>query len=129
MNKRSIQREAIMNTIADRKDHPTAEIIYHEIKKEIPSLSLGTVYRNLRLLEEQGKINAITVDGITRFDPNTNTHAHFVCKCCKNVIDMSISSKDIVNCINDEFEGKIIDVDTTFSGICHNCLTNKELKN
>ena len=53
MIKYSRQRESIVNFLASRTDHPTAETIYQNIKKEFPNISLGTVYRNLSLLEER----------------------------------------------------------------------------
>ena len=56
MIKYSRQRESIVNFLASRTDHPTAETIYQNIKKEFPNISLGTVYRNLSLLEEIGEI-------------------------------------------------------------------------
>ena len=60
MIKYSRQRESIVNFLASRTDHPTAETIYQNIKKEFPNISLGTVYRNLSLLEEIGEIIKIS---------------------------------------------------------------------
>ena len=56
MIKYSRQRECIVNFLASRTDHPTAETIYLNTKKDFPNISLGTVYRNLSLLEEIGEI-------------------------------------------------------------------------
>ena len=55
--KYSRQREAIVNFLKDRKDHPTADFIYRHIREEYPNISLGTVYRNLALLEELGMVS------------------------------------------------------------------------
>lgn len=54
--KRSRQREAIVLFLKNRKDHPTADIVYQEIRHDIPNISLGTVYRNLSLLADRGDI-------------------------------------------------------------------------
>ena len=65
MIKYSRQRESIVNFLASRTDHPTAETIYQNIKKEFPNISLGTVYRNLSLLEEIGEIIKISTGVLT----------------------------------------------------------------
>lgn len=64
MIKYSRQRESIVNFLASRTDHPTAETIYQNIKKEFPNISLGTVYRNLSLLEEIGEIIKISTESV-----------------------------------------------------------------
>ena len=60
MLKYSRQRESIKNFLVTRYDHPTAETVYMEIRKEFPNISLGTVYRNLSLLSEIGEIQKIS---------------------------------------------------------------------
>ena len=81
--KYSKQREAIKEFLCTRKDHPTADNVYMEVRKEFPNISLGTVYRNLTLLAELGEIARINVgDGTDHFDPNTSLHYHFICKGC-----------------------------------------------
>ena len=73
MIKYSRQRESIVNFLASRTDHPTAETIYQNIKKEFPNISLGTVYRNLSLLEEIGEIIKISTGvGPDHYDYNTS---------------------------------------------------------
>ena len=61
--KRSKQRDAIINFLMTRKDHPTADTIYVNIKEEFPNISLGTVYRNLALLSSRGDILKLSYDG------------------------------------------------------------------
>ena len=83
MIKYSRQRESIVNFLASRTDHPTAETIYQNIKKEFPNISLGTVYRNLSLLEEIGEIIKISTGvGPDHYDYNTAPHYHFICRGC-----------------------------------------------
>lgn len=86
----SSKREAIFKTIASTKSHPSAAWVYDRLKDEIPNLSLGTVYRNIALFKEQGKVITVaTVDGEERIDADTSDHAHFVCEHCSRVFDLN----------------------------------------
>lgn len=85
----SEKREAIYNTIRNTKSHPSAEWVYNQLKDAYPNISLGTVYRNMSMLAQQGIIQSIgTIDGKERFDANTSPHTHFICECCGIVIDL-----------------------------------------
>lgn len=98
MRKYSRQREVIKEFLKDRTDHPTADTIYTGVRQEIPNISLGTVYRNLMLLSEEGEIARLTVgDGTVHFDPNTTEHTHFVCTHCGCVQDLSIPNTEGLN--------------------------------
>lgn len=81
--KRSRQREAIVSFLQTRKDHPTADVVYSELRQDMPNISLGKVYRNLSLLSERGDILKLSCDGkVDRYDAFTHTHYHFMCKDC-----------------------------------------------
>ena len=81
--KNSRQRNAILECVMSHHDHPTADIIYQELRESFPNISLGTVYRNLSLLTSLGKIMKITCENhADRFDGQTIPHAHFECKSC-----------------------------------------------
>ena len=81
--KNSRQRNAILECVMRHHDHPTADIIYQELRESFPNISLGTVYRNLSLLTSLGKIMKITCENhADRFDGQTKPHAHFECKSC-----------------------------------------------
>ena len=83
------KRDAILTYLKDTHLHPSAEMVYAELKQQIPDLSLGTVYRNLNLFKEQGlAISVGTVKGVERFDGNTMPHVHFFCTDCGAVIDL-----------------------------------------
>ena len=83
--KYSRQREAILDNLKSRVDHPTADMLFQSLRKDDPKISLGTVYRNLGLLVELGRINKISgQNGIERYDYNTSEHYHFSCKACSN---------------------------------------------
>ena len=84
----SKQREAILNELQNRCDHPTATQVYEGVKKVIPNISLGTVYRNLASLVESGEILSVAVgDGKEHFDGDKSFHLHLHCKCCGAIID------------------------------------------
>ncbi len=84
----SSKRNAIYNAICSTDSHPSAQLIYETLKHDIPDLSLGTVYRNIALFKNEGKISVIcNVNGEERIDGNTQSHPHFVCNCCNRVFD------------------------------------------
>lgn len=89
MNKRSRQREAVIRVLRNTSSHPDAKWIYEEVKREIPGISLATVYRNLRLLKEAGEIAELPVtDNNAHFDYNTENHYHFRCDRCGRILDL-----------------------------------------
>ncbi len=91
--KYSRQREMIKEFLMTRKDHPTADIVYMNVRRQNPNISLGTVYRNLTLLADIGEIARLRVgDGVDHFDADTSPHYHFVCTECGAVIDLEMSS-------------------------------------
>lgn len=106
-----------------RKDHPTAEIIYNNIKEEYPKISLGTVYRNLTLLTDMGQIQRIPCkDASDHFDGNAKMHPHFVCNECFKVIDLEMDSLDFLNTLASQcFEGNIETHQLIFYGKCPEC--------
>ncbi|SHN61028.1 Fur family transcriptional regulator, peroxide stress response regulator [Butyrivibrio hungatei DSM 14810] len=122
--KYSKQRAMIKDFLQGRKDHPTAEVVYNNIREIYPKISLGTVYRNLVLLSDIGEIARLRVgDGYEHFDADTSEHNHFVCSKCGRVIDLEmddIGSIDKVAARN--FPGKIDGHKIYFYGICEDCL-------
>ena len=96
--KYSRQREAIKDFLMTRNDHPTADVVYSNVRTEFPNISLGTVYRNLTLLADLGEIARLRVgDGVDHFDADTSPHYHFVCSDCGSVIDSEMDSIDSIN--------------------------------
>ena len=83
----SQQRERIYQTVLESRAHPTAEMVYQQLKPEMPRLSLGTVYRNL---QQMARVRRLTeLDGpVTRFDAVTRPHTHFRCRACGAVLDL-----------------------------------------
>jgi Fur family peroxide stress response transcriptional regulator len=126
--KYSRQREEIRRFLSGRTDHPTAEMIYEGLKPEMSSLSLGTVYRNLSLLAENGEIQRISnVDGSDRFDPNPKPHYHFHCEKCGRVEDIPMTSMESLNHLAQaHLGGRVYSHDLMFHGICADCLKKSE---
>lgn len=123
MQRYSRQREVVYDVLRTTKSHPTADMIYDEAKKVLPSISIATVYRNLREMAAEGKVRAVlTPDAKEHFDADLSAHAHFVCCSCGCV-------KDVAFCGNPELaeEGFAADrCDVVFSGLCKNCLDKEE---
>ena len=121
--KRSKQREQIKQFLMTRKDHPTADVVYMNVRKENPNISLGTVYRNLTLLAEIGEIQRLRMgDGVDHFDADTSQHYHFICKDCGCVIDLDVEAlPDTCSIAGQNFDGEITGCVTYFHGRCKNC--------
>ncbi len=122
--KHSKQRDAILTMLRSRYDHPTAEQLYTDLKADFPRLSLGTVYRNLSLLESLGEVIRITTDGAgDRFDANAHNHYHFACECCSRVDDVPIPMDLAIDEVAHKALGAQIKRHSTiFFGVCKNCL-------
>lgn len=121
--KRSRQRDSIKAFLMGRKDHPTADVVYMNVRNEFPNISLGTVYRNLTLLSELGGIRRLRVgDGVDHFDADLSPHYHFVCTKCGSVTDLDMPSiESIVDIAGADFNGSIDGHVTYFYGTCGNC--------
>ncbi|MBI3679921.1 MAG: transcriptional repressor [Acidobacteria bacterium] len=88
------QRQVIFRTLAESTSHPTPEEVYRRVRKKIPSISLGTVYRNIKILVQKGLLKEVAVHHEPlRLDPNLSDHHHLVCRRCKSVAD--IASEDV----------------------------------
>ena len=121
--KYSRQREAIRTFLCSRRDHPTAEVVYENLRLQFPHISLGTVYRNLSLLVELGEANKFPgPDGFDHFDGNTMPHYHFICNECNAVLDLNFPEIEDLNYrVNKGFDGIITGHSAYFYGKCKNC--------
>ena len=118
------KRDAILNCVCSTTEHPSAEWVYEHVKEQIPDISLATVYRNLNLFKEQGKIISLgTVNGVERFDGNTNPHVHFICTGCDAVTDLhQITVPSQLGTDVEEKTGcHINQCQLIFTGLCSNC--------
>mgnify|MGYP002539733036 CR=1 FL=1 len=126
--KYSKQREAVLNTVLWSNEHPNAEMVYEKVRKEIPNISLGTVYRNLNKLAELGTIKKIYMPTQSdRFDKTLEHHDHMYCEKCHQLFDISMSNLNEINQIVEDNTGfQILSHDIVFQGICRNCRQNKK---
>ena len=118
----SKQRETILNVIRSTDAHPTADWIYQETRKQIPSISLGTVYRNLHQLTEAGQILKLKDDTQDRYDGNTRHHDHFRCTVCGKWLDVSIIDEEQLRTLSEAYPFQLNAISLELEGVCQECL-------
>lgn len=92
------QRHAVFDALYQDGSHPTAEAIWERVRRQMPSLSLRTVYQALGDLVALGELGAVWVNsGAVRFDPNVLPHAHFVCRECDRIFDVVASEAHLLS--------------------------------
>lgn len=117
------QRAAIINMLLHSADHPTAEEIHAAVKKQLPDISIGTVYRNLQILLSEGMISEISLGRSgSRFDANRQPHSHFFCQSCGRVYDVPSYKAPIPADLQDKIPGRLHFQKTDFFGVCSDCL-------
>ena len=120
------KRDAILTYLQGTTAHPSAEMVYADLKQQIPDLSLGTVYRNLNLFKEQGlAITVGTVKGVERFDGTVQPHVHFFCTDCGAVLDLPKMDvpQQLVSTAAGQIGGTVEQCQMTFTGLCRDCVT------
>ena len=117
------QKALIWDILSNTKSHPTADWVYEKARKEMPNISLGTVYRNLQLLVTEGQVRELNYGkGFSRFDADMNPHCHFVCEVCGNIEDLPILlQEDLVAAAQAQLKGRIEDYRLEFYGVCAYC--------
>ena len=116
----SHQRDMIYNYMLSTKEHPSAEMIYDELRKNEPNLSLGTLYRNLSQLEESGMVMRIPDGANDRFDGNAKPHVHFKCTSCGKVYDLMSFKNDSIT-FSDDIIGEVTNYSLMAFGSCKHC--------
>lgn len=123
------QRLAIVKVLIESVDHPSVEDIYQQIKKDFPTMSLATVYRNIVLIKSLGEVLELGFpDGRNRYDGNKPyPHPHVICIKCKKIIDPDLESLDnLKKEVAHETNFKILNHRLDFFGLCSNCMPKKE---
>ena len=116
------QRTLVLKAVRGRCDHPRAADIYRDVSAADPRVSRGTVYRNLRLLQEQGEIMCIKAPGGDRFDVRCDAHCHVICTACGAVADTSTPYDALMDGAVEDETGFAVSCHTTlFEGICPSC--------
>lgn len=128
--KYSKQRNLILNIVKETNTHPTAEWVYEQARKEMPSIGIATVYRNLNALVSLGEIERISATGsVDRFDGQVAEHCHMQCVRCGKLIDLEPDSEEDMDklrkliCKTFGVEDKNVRISRTLlRGVCNDCL-------
>ena len=118
MKKYSRQRELILQSLKNRMDHPTAEMLYTDLKEQMPEIGIATIYRNLSDLCQIGP---------DRFDGNKKEHIHFECSKCHEIEDIFINegqSKRIdneVKKLSEDIGAECENANIWLTGLCKKC--------
>ncbi len=117
------QRQIILEELGKVTSHPTANEVYDMVRRRLPRIGLGTVYRNLELMADIGIILKLEVGGTQkRFDATVQPHYHIRCSACGKVNDINIAVQDQINIVAEKASNyKILGHHIEFSGICSNC--------
>lgn len=122
------QRCIIVEELKKLESHPSADELYQIVRQRLPQISLGTVYRNLELLADAGRIQKLELAGKQkRFDGRVDKHFHLRCSVCERVSDVHDNSMtEIDHILNDLVDRLSIDsYRLEFDGVCE-CCRNKE---
>ena len=118
-------RDIIYNYLYETKAHPSADMIYNDLKSILPKLSLKTVYTNLRFFEEHGKVVRVAnVNGSDRYDANCEEHVHLVCDECGAVIDIMDADIRKAKKACQAGQAKIKSIQIVLHGTCEKCSVN-----
>ena len=122
------QRRVIMEELCKVNTHPSADEVYAMVRKRLPRISLGTVYRNLEILSESGEIQKLELGcTLKRFDGTTENHYHLRCIQCDRVIDAPVDFNPKIDHELKSTSGfKIIGHKLEFIGICPECLNQSQ---
>ena len=117
------QRQVILEELRKLNTHPGADEIYKVVRRRLPRISLGTVYRNLEVLSALGKIQKLELSGsLKRFDWNTKKHYHIRCVRCNRVDDAPIAPLNQLE--NDLYKATVFEIighNLEFIGFCPEC--------
>ena len=125
--RKSRQRERIYEAIRASKSHPTAQEVYGALKREMPRLSLGNLYRNIAILLEEGRLQAGEFgSGTVRYDAVTSGHYHFVCERCGAVSDLDMPAVEAITEAARRLSPHRVSGHTVrFYGTCAACLASE----
>jgi Fe2+ or Zn2+ uptake regulation protein len=120
------QRRVVYQAIKNTRSHPTADWIFEQVRSDMPKISLGTVYRNLAVLKNEGLVREVLgTDRRARYEANTTPHAHFACSACGEIRDVEglpeidwKPLKDLVGC-------EVTEQRLEFVGLCPACARRK----
>jgi len=122
VRRQTLQRRVICETVRSSRIHPTAERVYDQVRRRLPRISLGTVYRNLQLLVSEGELRVWSSGGRARFDGDLSDHDHFICEACGLLLDLerptaALSTEKRLRARGHEVNDRVLD----FIGLCRDC--------
>lgn len=120
------QRRLVYDAVARTDSHPTAEWVHARVRRAMPRISLGTVYRNLQLLVADGRLRMWKRGRTARFDADVEPHDHFVCRSCGLLLDVerapeAISSERPLRASGHRIETRVLE----FVGLCRKCCRSR----
>jgi Fur family peroxide stress response transcriptional regulator len=125
----TFQRQVIYEAVVDSREHPTPELIYEQVRQRIPSISLGTVYKNVKTFLDSGVLKEVTIHHRSlRLESNMTPHHHLVCSSCKAIFDIEESALEPVRLPTSELPAgfSIKQCRVEFIGECKSCQTAAE---
>ena len=127
----TFQRQVIYEAVVDSREHPTPELIYEQVRQRIPSISLGTIYKNVKTFLDSGVLKEVTLHhGSLRLESNMTPHHHLVCSTCKAIFDIEESAVEPVRLPKGKVPAgfSIKQCRVEFVGVCKSCQTVRRKK-
>src|SRR6476620_6199897 len=117
------QRDAVLQVILAREDHPTANEIFEAARQRLPTISYATVYNSLRYLKEAGLVHEIKFgDSASRYDRETDRHDHAICNSCGKLVDFDLpDAADLMQAAARKSKFQPASVHLTLRGTCPDC--------
>ncbi|MEE9167328.1 MAG: transcriptional repressor [Candidatus Neomarinimicrobiota bacterium] len=120
----SRQREQILKVVRSTDTHPAADWVYRRVRKRVPSISLGTVYRNLKQLVDGNLIQTLVLDGVAHYDRDLHDHEHFCCNRCGMVFDLDLHLEEVLSGWKTKLEHDVQRYELRVNGVCGTCRHN-----
>ena len=116
------QKQAIFQIVLSSSAHPTAEMVFNQAQQQLPSISLGTVYRNLQELVAAGKVTELYFGRQqSRFDSQMQPHCHFICETCGEIFDLSLPEGLLGTDQLKDLPGEVYECRLEMFGLCDKC--------
>ena len=117
------QRLAVLASLEQRRDHPSAEKIYQEVRRQLPAISFNTVYKTLEILCHKGLVTKVNpLHEVARYDGETGRHVHLVCRRCHGIADLHRQPEAFPSFTPEELQGfRVEHQSLTLWGLCPRC--------
>jgi len=117
------QRLAVLANLQNRRDHPTAEAIYRDVRRELPAISFNTVYKILEVFCQKGLANMVNpLHEVAHYDGDTVEHAHLICRRCHHIVDIPWKASEAPTLSLEELQGFQVEHQAlSLWGLCPQC--------